>query len=155
MPELRCQHCGETLVAKRRDAKFCSKICYNAAYRDANLEKERERCRAKAIRYYYANPETSRKWRAANPDKVREANRRWRESNLEQERERSRLYREANLQKELERNRVKSRNYYQVNPEKCKASSLAAKNRAASARAIAHVASEILKLNGDQNDQSE
>jgi hypothetical protein len=41
-----------------------------------------------------------RKWRAANPEKVREANLKWRTGNRDKARLASRKYREANLEKD-------------------------------------------------------
>jgi len=57
----------------------------NRRYRAANPEKVREKTR-----------ERYRRWWMANPEKAREHHRRWREANPEKVRERNQRYREAN-----------------------------------------------------------
>jgi len=61
------------------------------------------------------NPhERQRRWREANPEKVREAQRRYREANPEKVREAQQRYREANREKLREYRR----RYYEANREK-------------------------------------
>ena len=80
----------------------------------ANLEKMREYKR----KQYAANPEkvleSNRKWRAANLEKMREYKRKQYAANPEKVRERSRKWRAANLEKVRECKRKQ----YAANPEK-------------------------------------
>lgn len=56
MFELKCQHCGETFVAKRRDAKWCSNSCRCKFKRLANPERTRAWERKKAKKLYRQDP---------------------------------------------------------------------------------------------------
>ena len=58
--------------------------------------------------------ERYRKWRAANPEKIREYNRKWRAANPEKIREIRHKWREANTEKE----RGRCRKWYAANTEK-------------------------------------
>ena len=60
------------------------------------------------------NAERNRKWRAANPEKVRECNRKWRAANPEKALEYNRKWRAANPEKVRECKRKR----YAANPEK-------------------------------------
>lgn len=60
MTNLVCKHCGGGMEGKLSSAMFCSSRCRNARWRAANPEKVREQ---------------SARWRAANPEAVKEGNR--------------------------------------------------------------------------------
>lgn len=41
--ERECEWCGQTFVAKRKDSRYCSKVCMNRAYRaQQKLKEERD-----------------------------------------------------------------------------------------------------------------
>jgi hypothetical protein len=133
-----CQCCGEIFLSKRkptelRPSKYCSRSCGDAARRKANPEKVREALR----KWREANPEKyaegKRKWRRKNPEKVRESCRKWSRKNPEKAREYCLKWRRKNPEK------IREYNFYQL-------------NKAASADAVSHVANEIRKLKGNQDD---
>lgn len=74
-------------------------------YREANLEKERERLRNYRENNKEKERESRRKARERNIDKVRESDRKYRALNLEKVRETVRKWRENNIEKARERNR--------------------------------------------------
>lgn len=77
MLELKCQHCGETFVAKRRDAKWCSLSCCKRA----NYVRNREATLLRQKNHYECNKEEicqkARVRRAADPERTRNWNRNW------------------------------------------------------------------------------
>ncbi len=77
-------------LVAERWASTCSCVECDRKYREANPEKIRE---------------ASRKFREANPEKMRDRQRKYYEANREKIRERQRKYREANDEKIRERKR--------------------------------------------------
>lgn len=111
---IRCTKCGKM---RRRDEFYIRKsgsrvgelhrpciLCnleYGKKYRQANPEKEKERCK---------------KYRRANPEKVREFHKKYRQANSKKIREFHKKYYPANSKKIKER----CRKWCQANPEKLK-----------------------------------
>jgi hypothetical protein len=86
-----CLDCGVEFLAKRSDAKRCSRRCNHRAYREANPEKVAERKRA---------------YRGAHREKICEYGRAYREVNREKVAEIKRAYRAAHQEKLAEQARV-------------------------------------------------
>ncbi len=124
-----CTKCGVTYPAtvefwyrSRGKLRVDCKVCGKERvrkYRAANPEKVRESKRKERA----ANPEkareSSRKWAAANPEKVRERGRKYFIANPEKFKEQGRKYRADNPEK----GREYSRKYRAANPEKARESS--------------------------------
>ena len=140
--EVTCWHCRKTFVPKRKSTeakpvKYCSHSCGKAARRKVDPEKYAEK-----------DAEYKRKWRKVNPEKDAEYKRKRRKVNLEKDAEYKRKWREANREKE----RLTRRKWREANPEKVAEHNTLWRNKAASANSIAHVANEIRKLKGNQDD---
>ena len=151
--------CSADGCERPHHGKGLCKLCYQRAYREANLEKVRashrawreanpekvrashrawrkanpEKERAQSRARYQANPEKeraqSRAWREANPEKVRASHRAWHQANPEKVRAQSRAWREANPEKV----RANGRAYREANPEKVRAIALKRRAREAGA----------------------
>ena len=125
-----CKEIGRVLnrsfnvVLNHLDARAAQRLRENQSrYREANIEKVRERNRTAARRRRKANPDQDREYqrlyRKLNLARVRERERLWREANLERHKETSRRWRKANLDVVRER----KRRYYAANADKCRARS--------------------------------
>jgi hypothetical protein len=61
----------------------------NRDYVESNVEREKERCRVKALKYYYANKEKCKKrnkeWRTNNKEKVRTQRRKYERNRLKED----------------------------------------------------------------------
>jgi len=66
-----CPTCGKDVVG-RADKVHCSKRCKTVAWRESNPEKHKESAR-----------KSHKKWKKANPGKVKESDKRWKQANPE------------------------------------------------------------------------
>jgi hypothetical protein len=115
-----CVKCGAQERNSRGNCRPCKRKA-ERSWRNANLEKERERKRLQLRRMREADPEKfleyNRKWVGSNRDKRREANRRWEDANPERRKESNRRWEKANKEKR----RDYQRQYREANPEKRRA----------------------------------
>lgn len=143
MLELKCQHCGETFVAKRRDTKWCSKRCA-----------ESRRRRTLGLRTFVCgncntNFESTRK--SAVYCSVKCNNSAYYQENKE--------VIKSNVLKryweDMEKSRKNKRDYRYKYPDRAREIGRLSKNKAAATNALAHVMHVMLQLKEDRNDQPE
>jgi len=114
-----CIKCGAMDRNSRGECRPCTRETARN-WRNANLEKERERKREYLRKWRESDPERflqyNRKWQSANREKTREKSKRYYKENPNKCRERDRTYREANSKKISER----TRKWNEENPERRK-----------------------------------
>ena len=123
----KCTKCGKWLVANadnfrrskggkygvRGECKKCEKKL-KKQYREANREKELERCKQWRENNKDKIAEKNKRYYEANKEKILEYNKQWRETNKDKVAKYSKQYRENNRDKIIKKNK----RYYKANKEK-------------------------------------
>lgn len=134
-----CVECNTPFVPKRKGQRFCERRCSARAWKRERYQSDPEfaqRCKDAAKAHYeecghYIQGQ-ARKWRDANPERVKASRRAYYEANRDAENDRQRAWYEANAEDQRakarrryeenrERHLAACRAYYQANAEKLKA----------------------------------